>query len=61
MTWFDTLLNWTLPPIIFICLGYWMYKVFKPMVSGLGGAISGQYDKLRGETERSKGKNITYE
>jgi len=62
MGWIDTILNYTIPPIIFIVLGYWLYKMFKPMFEGLGGAIGGLWGKVKGEEQESqKIKNITYE
>ena len=60
MTWFDQLLNWIIPPIVFVALGYFIYKIFKPMLSGLGGTLGLGWEKLKGDPAEKK-VNITYE
>ena len=59
----DTALNWIIPPIVIICIVYWMYKLFLPMFKGLGGAVGGLWGKVKGEDNETNQriKNITYE
>lgn len=59
--WIDQLLNWILPPIIFLALGYWLYKIFKKPLGGMGEALGLGWDKLKGNNEKEKQVNVTYE
>lgn len=58
--WLNQILNFAIPPIVFVALGYFIYKMFKPMLSGLGGTFGLGWDKLKGGSPETK-TNIVYE
>lgn len=47
----DSILNFVIPPMIFVFVAWILYKAFKPMLEGLGGLFKKIFDKIKGESD----------
>lgn len=64
--WLSSILNFLIPPVVICVLLYWLWRMFQPMIKGVGGGEGGWLDKLKNritgkEEERNKQVNVTYE
>jgi cbb3-type cytochrome oxidase subunit 3 len=58
MGWIDTIIT----IVIFVVLILFLYKMFKPMLSGIWDPISGGFERLKeGKQNKEKSVSVTYE
>jgi len=41
MSWFDDLLNFLIPIVLYVILGFWLWRMFSPMFKDIGGGEGG--------------------